>query len=227
VTGSIAWTRTLHLDEALRHLRSPPVPKATFPLRPTEEEAGRSTLAIVTPPADPQPGPSHRPSIPGTSGGGISALGAHHAEESSKPSANRTSGKFRPEDSEDIRKYGTKNLPQIIKRFLESALESSKNARWENPSKNDFLKLVSESLSQGTWKRYGAALNAWKKFMHRQGLNWRKLKKCYQARFICWCNRERNLKAVTVKAYLSALTCLRKIWGEIQRGGGKNWKTFC
>ncbi len=192
MTGSIAWTRTLHLDEALCHLRSPPVPKATFPLRPTEEEASRPVLAIVTPPVDPQPGPSHRPSIPGASGGGIGALGAHRAEESSKSNTNKTSGKIRPEDSEEIRKYGTRNLPQIIKRFLESALRSSKNACWKSPSKKDFLKLVSESLSQGTWKRYGAALNAWKKFMHRQGLNWRKLKKCYQARFICWCNREKN-----------------------------------
>jgi hypothetical protein len=111
-------------------------------------------------------------------------------------------------------KYGNLNLPKIIKSFLKY------NLPVRVPSVN--MRLLSGSLAQSTWKRYGAALRTWKKFACGREKNWKQISENERGNFIGCCKGRGKLNANTVKIYLGALESLAELKKQLDRGGGES-----
>ncbi len=219
VLGSIPWTKSLSLDEALMTVRSPPEPNATYPLKPAppaapaEEEAEKvetrrqrtsgGPVSMGTGSED--PGPSIRKKV-------------HDKKPVEK-------GTVTPSPHESAAKYSKSALPLIVKLFLTVC---SKNVSGSPvlTSSNDFWELLGRSLARGTWKRYESALKLWKAFAGVFSIYWKSFRNSETARFICWCKSENRLIGKTVRTYLGCLRGLENLRKEIKKGGGIHLEVF-
>ncbi len=153
----------------------------------------------------PRPGPSGAKTVRITSAAAEDSTDTRDSKEKK--------GTVTPRHSQKAMKYGELNLPKIIKRFLKHDLPVSV------PTIN--MRLLSGSLAQSTWRRYGAALRTWKTFACERGKNWKQISENERGNFIGWCKGRGNLNAKTVKIYLGALESLAELKNQLGKGGGK------
>jgi hypothetical protein len=198
VFDSIPRTKGIHLDDALLRVTRPVQWVAEYPLRQSlGRDGGRQDDEV------PQPGTSETRTTrnkAAESGGGLDACGSREKK-----------GTVTPHHSQRAMKYGEKNLPKIIKKFLTYNLPV--HISTEN------MCLLSGSLAQSTWKRYGAALKTWKKFACERGKIWKEITERERGNFIGWCKGRGKLKANTVRIYLGALECLAEMKNQLAKGG--------
>jgi hypothetical protein len=204
VLDSIPRTKGIHLDDALLRVTRPAQWTAEYPLRQSLRRDGGGLGD-----EDPQPGPS------GARAAGGNAAEAGRSLDSSSPREKK--GTVTPHHSQSVMKYGERNLPKLIKKFLTYKLPVH--------ASEEILGLLSGSLAQSTWRRYRAALKTWKKFALERGKFWKNITERERGNFIGWCNGRGKLKANMVRIYLGALECLDEMRNQLARGGGRDcWR---
>ncbi len=80
--------------------------------------------------------------------------------------------------------------------------------RWNPPTGKlgkTFATLIGGSLASKTWKKYASAWNMWEGFMASEGWKDWNFTQEKSWGFICWCKKNRKLKAETVKQYLTVI----------------------
>ena len=99
-----------------------------------------------------------------------------------------------------FKKYGSKHVPKTIKKIIFSKCKIPQ--KW----KKLFLKTGSAALVKNTWKKYRSAFNSFQEFCLEEKIQnpW-PLTKNTLICFILWCYKIKNLKACSIRGYLSGL----------------------
>ena len=116
-------------------------------------------------------------------------------------------------------KYGGKNIPHQLKKTLKQLCKIPQ--KW----KKLFVQTGSTSLAKNTWKKYTSAFNAYENFCAQENIKnpW-PVSHNSTVCFILWCKKNLNLKANSIRSYLSALQTLSKLLGLKNQ---KTPKKFC
>ena len=116
-------------------------------------------------------------------------------------------------------KYGRKNIPPQLKKTLKQLCKIPQ--KW----KKLFVQTGSASLAKNTWKKYASAFNAYENFCAQENIKnpW-PVSHNSTVCFILWCKKNLNLKANSIRSYLSALQTLSKLLGLKNQ---KTPKKFC
>ena len=120
----------------------------------------------------------------------------------------KTEGKIMPKDDPTDRKYGSKNIPPLIKELITRHLKKQGLLKGDKRLSKECVGLISNSLAKRTWDKYNSALSLWQKFEVETDA-----KHFSRIAFLCWCSRNTKLKPDTVKGYLSALKKLKFLLG--------------
>jgi hypothetical protein len=132
--------------------------------------------------------------------------------ESEKPGPSKkkqkTEGKTGPKDNPADRKYGSKNIPPLVKNLILQHLKKQDLLKNEKILSRECMNLISSSLAKRTWEKYNPVLSLWKKFEAETNV-----RHFSRIAFVCWCSRNTKLKPATVKGYLSALKKLKFLLG--------------
>jgi hypothetical protein len=126
----------------------------------------------------------------------------------------KTGGKIVPTDNPADRKYGSKNIPPLVKNLIVRHLKKRGLLKSDKILSKECVNLISNSLAKRTWEKYNSALSLWKKFETETNV-----KHFSRIAFVCWCSRNTKLKPATVKGYLSALKKLKFLLGFKHKGG--------
>ena len=115
------------------------------------------------------------------------------------------------------KKYGEKNIPLQLKKTLKKLCKIPQ--KW----RKCFLKTGSASLAKNTWTKYASAYNAYSNFCIQENIRtpW-PVSHNATVCFILWCKKNLNLKANSIKSYLSALQTISKLLGLKNQKTAKN-----
>jgi hypothetical protein len=133
-------------------------------------------------------------------------VGSEKPEPSKKKQ--KTEGKIVPTDDPADRKYGSDNIPPLVKNLITQHLKKQGLLRRNKLLGRECVNLISNSLAKRTWEKYNSALSLWKKFEAETNV-----KHFSRIAFVCWCSRNTKLKPATLKGYLSALKKLKFLLG--------------
>jgi hypothetical protein len=120
----------------------------------------------------------------------------------------KTEGKIVPTDDPANRKYGSRNIPPLVKNLITQHLKKRGLLKHDKHLSKECVNLISNSLAKRTWEKYNSALSLWKKFETETDA-----KHFSRIAFVCWCSRNTKLKPDTGKGYLSALKKLKFLLG--------------
>ena len=86
-----------------------------------------------------------------------------------------------------------------------------------------FVQTGSTSLAKNTWKKYTSAFNAYENFCAQENIKnpW-PVSHNSTVCFILWCKKNLNLKANSIRSYLSALQTISKLLGLKNQKTAKN-----
>ena len=131
-----------------------------------------------------------------------------HTNASQKETSEPSRKGIKSQPKLDKNKYGHHNIPALIKKLCKKLCKIP--IRW----RKYYLKTGSASLAKNTWSKYASAFNAYEQFCMQENLvkPW-PLSKNSTTCFILWCKKIQNLRASTIKGYLSALKTISSLLG--------------
>ena len=132
----------------------------------------------------------------------------------------------RPNHAIKEQKYSADRIPAPIVKLLKNSwplIGSMKRGRW----KKIFLRLFSSALAKSTWAKYSAAVNMYQTFCKSQLVPFKlPISQETGNSLIVWAAGGGKLGSGTVRAYLTALHSLGRLFNE-KKGGEGGQKNCC